>query len=377
MRTIEEIEARKAEIAVAVEQPDADLDALQEEVRGLNAEAEELRKAARAAEEQRKQIAEGVAPVTVIEERKEESKMTFTPDTKEYRNAWLKNLQGKAIDAEERSALANGGYVIPEETLNKVYGKLELYPLLNAVDVMHVPGAVEVPVEGTVNAANVVAMDTAATDSADSMARVALGNYKFIKTVEITADVLAMAVPAFETWLVDRLANKVFRLITGLIATGSGSSTVTGLTSITASSTTGGTYTMTGITYGDLLAIIAHLPSQYLPNASFVMSRQVFFGQVLGMATSAGERIVVLDPQAPAKYNILGFPVILEDDLNTTGSIVFGDLKEGYVFNFGKDLEVARDDSIGFRTGSAVFRGMALGDGKPTGVGLVRFVPAP
>jgi len=377
MRTIEEIETRKAEIAVEVEQPDADLDALQEEVRALNAEAEELRQAARAAEEQRKQIAED-ASVSVIETREsEETKMTYTPDTVEYRNAWLKNLQGKPIDAEERTALANGAYVIPQETLNKVYGKLELYPLLNAVDVMHIPGTVEVPVEGTVNAANVVAMGSAATDSADSLAHVTLTNYKFIKTVEITADVLAMAVPAFEAWLVDRLANKIYRLVTGLVATGSGSSTVTGLTSITASSTTGGTYTKTGITYGDLLAIIAHLPSQYLPNASFVMSRQVFFGQVLGMATSAGERIVVLDPQSPAKYNILGFPVILEDELNTTGSIVFGDLKEGYVFNFGKDLEVARDDSVGFRTGSAVFRGMALGDGKPTGVGLVRFVPAP
>lgn len=306
-----------------------------------------------------------------------EGRKMYTPDTKEYRNAWLKNLQGKPVSAEERTALANGSYVIPQETLNKVYGAMELYPLLNAVDVMHIPGTVEIPVEGTVNAANVVAMGTAATDSADSLAHVSLTNYKFIKTVEITADVMAMAVPAFEDWLVDRLANKIYRLITGLIATGNGSSTVTGLTSISASSTTGGTYTKTGITYADVLAIIAHLPSEYLPNAKFVMSRTDFFTAILGLTDTYGQPIVVADRQAPAKYNILGFEVILEDALNTTHSIVFGDLKEGYVFNFGKDLEVARDESVGFRTGSTVFRGMALGDGKPTGVGLVRFVPAP
>ena len=306
-------------------------------------------------------------------------KMSFTPDTKEYRSAWLKHLQGREISAEERGALSNGNYVIPQETLNKVYGAMELYPLLNAVDVMHIPGSVEIPVEGTVNAGSVVAMGTAATDSADALAHVTLTNYKFIKTVEITADVMAMAVPAFEDWLVNRLANKIYRLITGLIATGagSGSSTVTGLTSITASSATGGTYTKTGLTYGDLMTIIAHLPSEYLPNAKFVMSRQVFFQQVLGLVTTTNEPVVVADRQDAAKYNILGFPVILEDSLNTSGSIVFGDLKEGYVFNFGKDLEVARDESVGFRTGSTVFRGMALGDGKPTGVGLVRFVPAP
>ena len=303
--------------------------------------------------------------------------MTYAIDTQEYRNAWLANLQGKPVTAEERTALANGNYVIPQETVNKIYGKLELYPLLGAVDVMHIPGTVEIPVEGTINAANVVAMGSAATDSADALAHVSLGAYKLIKTVEITADVMAMAIPAFEDWLTDRLANKIFRLATSLVAAGSGSSTITGLTSITASSATGGTYTKTGITYADVLAIIAKLPAEYLPNATFVMGRSEFFGQILGLVDTYGQPIVVADRQAPAKYNILGFPVILEDALTTTGSIVFGDLREGYVFNFGKDVEVARDESVGFRTGSTVFRGMALADGKPTGVGLVRFVPAP
>lgn len=311
----------------------------------------------------------------VIRSFKEDRTMNnWTPETKEYRNAWLANLQGKPVSAQERTALANGAYVIPQETLNKIYGAMELYPLLNAVDVMHIPGTVEIPVEGTINNAAVVAMGTAATDSEDTLAHVSLGAYKLIKTVEITADVMAMSIPAFETWLVDRLANKIYRLATALVATGSGSSTITGLTSISA---TGNTYTKTGITYTDLLAIIAALPSEWLPGAKFVTSRQIFFGQILGMKDTTGQPIVVQDPQSPAKYNVLGFEVILEDTLNTTGSIVFGDLKEGYVLNFGKDVEVARDDSVGFRTGSSVFRGMALADGKPTGVGLVRFVPAP
>ena len=43
--TVEQIEARKAEIAAELEKPEADLDALQEEARSLNAELE-ARKAA-------------------------------------------------------------------------------------------------------------------------------------------------------------------------------------------------------------------------------------------------------------------------------------------------------------------------------------------
>jgi HK97 family phage major capsid protein len=214
--------------AEVLEEIGQDLDKLEELV-----EAIEGRKAAiKNAAEKRSALIRRVAAVEkagnarkiVSETKKEEKGM----NNELYRSAWLKNLQGKDLSAEERTALADGAYVIPQETVNKIYGKMELYPLLNAVDVMHIPGTVVLPVEGTVNAANVVAMGQAATDSADTVTSVSLGIYKIIKTVEITADVAAMAVPAFEEWLVDRLANKMYRKITSLIASGSGSSTVTG-----------------------------------------------------------------------------------------------------------------------------------------------------
>ena len=73
---------------------------------------------------------------------------------------------------------------------------------------------------------------------------------------------------------------------------------------------------------------------------------------------------MVADAQAPAKFNILGYPVIVDDNV-TAGTIIFGDLRQGYAFNFGAGPEVKRDDSVGFRTGSSVYRAMALCDGKP------------
>lgn len=299
-------------------------------------------------------------------EKQEERKM-YEMDSKEYRSAWLKNLQGKELGAEERNALAHGDYAIPQETANKIWGKMELYPLLDNIDVMHIPGTVVLPVEGTVNPAAVVAMGSAATDSADALAKVSLGINKIIKTIEITADVQAMAVPAFEEWLVDRLANKLFRKICDLVVVGTGSGTLTGLHTITAMSTD---YTSTGVVYGDLLNIVAELPAEYLPNAKWIMSRQTFWGGVKALNSSSDVRVVNTDVGSPAAYNVLGFPVIIDDNAST--DIYFGDLKEGYVLNFGKDVAIDRDESVGFRTGSTVFRGMALCDGKPTGVGIVR-----
>ena len=364
----EQLEARLAELTdeTSAEKRDAlsndelearinEIEAIQGEIENRKkAAAEEARKAAEAAQMDGKKIIE------------EEKRMSFEVNTPEYRDVFLRNLQGKELNAEERTALVHGEYAIPQETANKIWGKLELYPLLSAIDVMHIPGTVILPVEGTVNNAAVVAMGSAATDSADELAKVSLGIYKVIKTIEITADVAAMAVPAFEDWLVDRLANKVFRKICDLVAAGNGSSTLTGLTSITAMSND---YTAAGVTYADLLAIVAELPAEYLPNAKWVMSRATFWG-AKALKTDSDVRVVNTDVGAPAAYNILGFPVILDDNVST--DIIFGDLKEGYVLNFGKDVAVDRDTSVGFRSGSTVFRGMALCDGKPTGVGLVR-----
>ena len=375
--TVEELLQRQQELAEEIPAEKRDqmsTEEIEQRANDLEAVRNELqarKNAAAKLEEERKAVAEDTATKPVAKIEQEERKMSFEINTPEYRDAFLRNLQGKELTAEERTALAHGDYAIPQETADKIWGKMELYPLLNAVDVMHIPGTVILPVEGTVNAANVVAMGSAATDSEDSLAKVSLGIYKIIKTIEITADVAAMAVPAFENWLVNRLANKVFRKITSLVASGNGSNTVTGLATITA---TDQTYTATGVTYGDILNIIAKLPSEYLPNAKFVMSRDTFWKGVKALKTENDVRVVNTDVGSPAAYNILGFPVIIEDDIST--DIIFGDLKEGYVFNFGKDVQVDRDESVGFRSGSTVFRGMALGDGKPTGVGLVRYTKA-
>ena len=368
----EELPAEVAEIVEGLSDDLAELEDLVEKVEGRKAE---IKQKAEKRNALIKRISGGEArKVRTFQTEKEERKM-FGTDTKEYRNAYLANLQGKPISAEERTALANGSYVIPQETINKIYGAMELYPLMNAVEVMHIPGTVIVPVEGTVNAAGVVAMDTAATDAADAMAEVSLGVYKIIKTIEITADVAAMAIDAFETWLVDRLANKIARAVTGYIAAGTGSSQPTGLCAATGGvDATGHTYTKAAITFTDILAIIAALPTEYTPNATFVMSRTTFWSNVLAVKDTDNRPIVVADAQSPAKFNVMGFPVILEDEVGT--DIIFGDLKEGYVWNFGRDITVDRDESVGFRAGSTVFRGMCLGDGKPTGVGLVRYTKA-
>ena len=121
---------------------------------------------------------------------------TFAVDSAEYRQAWLKNLQGKELTVEERDAMTASS-AIPTETMNMIVHKLELNPLIAAVDMSYIPGNVTFPAEDTINDANWVEMATASTDSADTLKAVTLGAYKLIKTVYINADVHDMDIPAF------------------------------------------------------------------------------------------------------------------------------------------------------------------------------------
>ena len=369
---IEEINARMAEIAAELDNASGEaLTALENEVASLTAERNQIMNDIETRQQLRAGIAAGTVSGTIIENSEEDKTMenrTFAPDSVEYREAYLLNLQGRELNAEQRTAVTASA-AIPTQTMNEIIHRLELAPIINAVDVTYIPGNVSYPVEGAVADAAWVAMATAATDSKDTISAIALGAFKLIKTVEITADVAAMVIDAFESWLVARLANKIQRAVAAGIMTGTGSSQATGLSSLAAT----GTYTK-AITYSDVMAIIAALPTEYTPNASFVMSRASFYGNVLNIQDTAKHPIVVADVQAPAKFNILGYPVILEDGAGT--DIYFGDLKEAYKFNFAKAPTVDRDESVAFRSGSTVYRAMALADGKPTGKGIVRYTQA-
>ena len=205
-------------------------------------------------------------------------------------------------------------------------------------------------------------MGTAATDSADTLTSVSLGAFKLIKTVEITADVSAMAIDAFESWLTTRLANKLQVAVDAAICIGTGTNQASGILKSGAVTNTG-TFTKAGMKFKDLMTILAALPTQYLPGASFAMPRALFYKEVLGLEDTVGGRVVVADAQAPAKFNIMGYPVIVDDNI-TQDTVIFGNLMEGYKFNFAQAPIVTSDTSVGFRTGSTVYRVMALADGK-------------
>lgn len=295
-------------------------------------------------------------------------------ESNEYREAYLLNLQGKAMTVEQQNAFTGGANVIPTQTMNKVIAYFDQSPLLKAIDLTYIPSNISIPVESAAADASWVAMGTAATDGTDTLTAVTLSAYKLIKTIEITADVQGMSIDAFENWLVSRLANKIEWALETAIIQGSGSSQATGI--VTTVSTATGTYTKAKAKYADLVKIISALGSRYANNAAFIMTRTLFYSDVIGIEDTAGQPVVHADMESPAKMNILGYPVILTDAFGTStykDTILFGDPK-AYAMNISKGPDVTSDDSAAFRTGSRVYRAMCLADGKlTTSSAFVRF----
>ena len=360
----EQLEARAAEIrSLPIDDsvPTDELEARANELEAIQAELKAREERAAAEEALRQKVAAGNDPVTKkFEEEKTMEENRFAVDSPEYRVAFLKNLQGKELTAEERTAVNAAGAVIPTQTMNEIIHKLENNPLIAAVDVSNIPGYVKFPYESACQEASWLDMGVGSTDSTDAIGYFTLGAYKLIKTVEIDADVDAMSIDAFEAYLVSRLVNKIEKAVDAGIINGSGTTQCTGI--LTVKSEEDLTFTRGALTWAQLCAIMGKLKGEYHNGAKFVMNPEFFFQRVIGMVDSTKNRVVVLDPQGAVKYNVMGYPAILDGNLSSE-EILFGDLK-AYKFNFAKAVEVRKSEEAEFRKGSKVYRAMTLADGN-------------
>lgn len=354
--TVEQLEERKSAIVGELDNEGADLDALEEEVRAIKAEleareAEEAKKA-----EVREAVASGEGEVikTFVEEKREMEK-NYSIDSVEYRDAWLKNLMGKELNVEERSAIT-GTDAIPTETLNKIINVLKENALLGKIDMLQIPGYVKIPIYATNNDANWT--DTA-SDSADVIGAITLQPKQLIKTIEVPATVDKMSISAFEQYITEALANKIESALQKAVIAGTGSTEPVGI--ITAATSKTGTFTRAAVTKADLLSIMGDLDAEYQNGACWIMPSKVFFAEVMAIA----DHNDFTNVNDGFTYKLFGKDVVLDDNakVSTKDAILYGQPK-AYHMNLGEGVNVAKDMSIGFRSNSAVYRGVCLADGN-------------
>jgi len=366
---IEEINKRCEEIQAELSKEEITT----EEVEQLEKEVEQLSEERKALVEQAEKRAEVLAKVVnekseieknPMEERKEEKKMEERNiyASAEYRSAYIKNLLGRELNEEEKRAFtsATSGAVMPTETQNEVLKKLSQYaPMLDEITLLNVPGNVTFAVEGTKVEGAIHEENKTITPDGDVLVSVTLGGYEVTKLIQVSKTVEKMSVSAFETWLIDMIAEMVGAKIEGLIFDGTGSSQAKGINKITWGANNSVTIAKGGsITADNVRTLVGLLPGAYDKGAKFYMSKKTLFNRVMGLQDNAKHDLV---KEVNGTYFIYGYEVKLSDKA-PADEIILGNAKK-YVGNLAEEVNVVKDFDI--NTNSNKYLGCALFDGKP------------
>ena len=370
--TVEELEARRAQIGVEAEQDGADLDALDAEFKGITAELDARKAAAAKKAELRAAVATGAgsviaeAPQTPIPT--EERKM-FKIDSIEYRDAWTKKIIGRELNEEERAALGAAGAVIPTMTVNAVWDKLTgPADLLGKVDVSQFPTYVRFPKATTKAAATGQAVGGPITESSDVIGYVDLIPNEYVKLLTVGADIDHMAVSAVHDWIVNNLVESIRAEINKDIVVGTGTNELKGiLASVTADSTA----IPATVTKASLLKIMGALGSNYQGGAVWIMTPAMFYENVMTL-TQLNDYII----NDGFNFKLFGHDVVLMSELLVSAkeTILYGDPK-AYKLNVFKALEVKPFETA--TTTNIQFRGATMADGELIdAAAFVRFAQA-
>lgn len=356
-----EIRNRKAELRNTLENDTkADLDAITKELRDLDEEYTNL--------EKRKATIEGISlgtvPVTEISNPVTARAADDFDQDKEYRSAWLKNVRGIDLTENEKRALTTGtssaGAMVPTVTQNKIIEKVSQYcPLLDKIDLLRVPGGVKVPAEGTTADAQMHTEGATITADSDTYTSVSLSAYEVTKLVTISKSVEKMAIDAFESWLVNKIARKIAEKIGKLILSGTGTNEAQGINAITWGATNSVTVAKTAsLTSANVQGVVALLNGGYDDGAEWLVSKSTFFTDFHPLMNNSKDNIVTEDNGV---YRIMGYPVNFDDRV-TAHEAILGNLYRGYLGNMPEDVTIT--SQFVTRENAYDFLGCAMFDGK-------------
>lgn len=249
--TIEQLEERRAAIAVEVEAEDADLDALEAEARSIKDEIEARKNAEAKRNEVRKVVADGVGAVVHKIEGEEKNTMTLAevramPSYVEAYANYMKNgdaTECRSIITENAPDTVTGSGPVPVPTLIEEYVRTawERDPIMSRVRRTFVRGNLRVAFELSATGAVVHQEGTAApTEETLTLGVVELIPANIKKWITITDEVMAMGGEAFLRYIYDEITYQIVKKaaadgIADIVgAPAASSATAIGVTKVTA-----------------------------------------------------------------------------------------------------------------------------------------------
>lgn len=340
--TIDQLKERREAIVAELDNPEADLNALHDEMRAINAELEARKEAEAKKAEIRAAVAEGVGETieSIPEERKETMSNEEIRNSKEYINAYAEYL--KTEDASECRALlsenVSGKVAVPDYVYEITKTAWEREGIMARVRKAFIKGNLKVGFE--ISGSDAVIH----TEGGDAVAeeQLVLGTVELVpqsikKWISISDEVMDLRGEAFLDYIYDELTYRIAKkaadeLIAKIKACGTVSTTTCpGVPAIAEAS----------IAMGTVAKAIANLSDE--ANEPVIMMNKLTYSNFKTVQYANGYGA---DP-------FEGLPVLFNDtiasfDAATTGVpyLIVGDLQQGALANFpaGQEIELKYDD---------------------------------
>lgn len=339
MNRMEEIEARLSAIAAEMDNEDADIDALTEEVRGLKAEKQKLAEAAEKRAQLRRDVAGG-AGTSVRRFDSQPKESTFGVETEEYRTAWLKKLQGKDLTAAEQRAYTVSGGAISQLVVNDIMSVVRDHaPLMDRITMVYSGSKITYYIEGTTNAAAAHTENAAITAAADTLTSVTLSPSEIVKMIQVSDAAQQMSIPVFNAWLARTLGEAIARKINADITSAISTAATSAGTTITAATV----QTLLGSVKGERVALL--------------VNRKTLYTGLLPLQDNSKSSIVRFDGTYSSAY-VYGVEVLVDDNI-ADSTVLAGDMSK-VIGAMAEDITVRQAYDID--TNSHKFLGVALFD---------------
>lgn len=355
MNRKEEIESRLSAISAEIDNDGANIDALTEEVRSLKEELRQINEAAEKRRKLRDEVSNGSGEVVRQFGQHTEAR-TYGAGSKEYRNAFLKNLLGLDMTSEERAAFvhttANTAAVLPTTMLDSIWDLVsQRHAIMGDITIYRTGTILEVVKHTAIaqGAAKTVAENVANDDEQNTFVKVTLSGKDFSKHVDISYAMERMSVDALERYLIDEISASLGDAMADDVITQIGTDMASGNKVNSAANS--------ALTFKELAALFGML--KRVGAVTVYATRSTIYNYLVGMVDTTGRPIFQSAAQAGQEGFILGAQIKVEDSV-ADNVVLVGDARR-VVYNMIQDIMIESDKDI--KKHVTTYSGYARGSG--------------
>lgn len=294
-----------------------------------------------------------------------EEKRQAAIDSKEYATAWtramMKDMGGTMSAVEkEKFMLVNGVMeiksgmvvVIPTYVTEKIWMSMEdSHPIIRDIEKLHIPGNIEMLMEGDSSDAGWYEEDQETEDGDDEVGTLQLTGCELARLVKISWKLQKMAIDDFMNYIAKQMARRMGAALAAGIIRGKGivgegqnakkvepQGILTGLPE---------TQKVVGeLTYDNVIKSKALVSEEYADRVKAYANNWTMQVGLLGIKDANGRPIFAnADPVTGGPARLLGAVIELEAGLRN-GEIIWGSLDDGYTANESEAMTVMSQEVI-------------------------------